>query len=405
MSSFWRLVGFEYKKILCKKSVIIVLVLAVIATAVSVWGTLFGSTYVDGKVFESNYESMVKDRSYARSLSGREIDPKLIMETVEAYSKIPKKDRYYDTPEYQAFARKYSEIYGIVRPIYNSESRRFNMEDFQSLTGEQAAGFYDIRHSKQVQAVEETRMSGKAKEKMIALDEQIKTPFTFSYTEGYTRFLSLMYTVGLMAAFVTAICIAPIFSGEYASGADQLILASKFGKNKLITAKLFTGFTIASAICFVLTAANYILTLLTFGFDGLNAQLQLYYPMSPYSLTMGQTALLFSVCVFFACLMTAAITMLLSAKVKSAYGVIILISLILIVPMFINVSYDRIWLYNLLHLLPSNMMDFGSVTSPIQYELFGVITRPYVFMPLFAAVVGILLTPLAYRAFKTHQIV
>ncbi len=405
MNSFWRLVGFEYKKILHKKSVIIVLILAVVATAVSVWGTLLGSYYVDGKVFESNYDAMVKDRSYARSLSGREIDSKLIMETVEAYSKVPKKDRYYDTPEYQAFARKYSGLYGIVRPIYNSESRRFNMEDFQLLTAEQAAGFYDLRHGRQVQALEETGMSDKAKEKLIAMDEQIKTPFTFSYTDGYTRFLTLMYTVGLMAAFVMAICIAPIFSGEYASGADQLILASKHGKNMLITAKLFTGFTVASAICLVLTAANYILTILTFGFDGLNSQLQLYYPMSPYPMTMGQTALLFSVCVFFACLMTAAITMLLSAKFKSAYGVIILITLILIVPMFINVSYDKIWLYNLLHLLPSGMMEFGSVTSPIQYEISGVIVKPYVFLPLFAAVVGILATPFAYRSFKTHQII
>jgi hypothetical protein len=405
MRIFWRLVGFEYKKILYKKSVIIVLVLAVIVTAVSVWGTLFGNSYVGGEVFESNYDAMVKDRSYARVLSGREINPELIMETAEAYSKIPKMDRYYDTPEYQEFARKYSGIYGIVRPIYNSESRRFNMEDFQSLTGEQAAGFYAIRHSRQVQALEETRMSGKAKEKVIALDEQIKTPFTFSYTDGYTRFFTLMYTVGLMAAFVMAICIAPIFSGEYASGADQLILASKHGKNMLIVAKLFTGFTIASAICLALTATNYILTILTFGSDGLNSQLQLYYPMSPYPLTMGQTAMLFSVCVFFACLMTAAITMLLSAKFKSAYGVIILISLILIVPMFINVSYDRIWLYNILHLLPSDMMEFGSVTSPIQYELSGVIVKPYILLPLFAAAVSILITPFAYRSFKTHQIV
>ena len=74
MRIFWRLVGFEYKKILYKKSVIVVLALAVITTAISVWGTLMGNYYIGGEVFESNYDAMVKDRSYARALSGREID-------------------------------------------------------------------------------------------------------------------------------------------------------------------------------------------------------------------------------------------------------------------------------------------------------------------------------------------
>ncbi len=107
MSSFWNLVGYEYKKILHKKSVQIVLLLAVIVTIICVWGTLFGNSYVDGQVFESNYDAMVKDRAYSRSLAGREIDSKLIMEAVRSYARIPQNDRYYDTPEYQAFARKY----------------------------------------------------------------------------------------------------------------------------------------------------------------------------------------------------------------------------------------------------------------------------------------------------------
>ncbi len=279
------------------------------------------------------------------------------------------------------------------------------MEDFQRLTGEEAGRYYAIRRDKQVDSLEETGMSNRAREKVIALDTRVKIPFIFSYTEGYTRFFTLMYTVGLLAAFVMAICIAPIFSGEYASGADQLILASKHGKRRLIAAKLFTGFSMAAAICFALMATNYIFSMLTFGSDGRDAPLQLYYPMSPYPLTMGQTALRFSICVFFACLMFAAITMFLSAKIKSAFGVIILITLLLVVPMFMTVSYERIRLYNLFHLLPSNMMEFGTVTSPVQYEISGLIFKPYVFLPLFAAAMSILLTPFAYRSFKNHQIV
>lgn len=405
MNGFWSLVGFEYRKILRKKSVVITLLLAMILSMISCWGTLLGNYYIDGKLFESHYEGMVKDRTYARSLAGREIDAGLILEAAHAYAQIPEANLYQGTEEYQTLARKYNGIYSISRAIYNTASRRFNMEDFQVLTKKQADDFYTLRRDKQTQAVEQTRMSDRGKEAVLALDARVKTPFAFSYTDGYTRFFTLMYSEGLMAAFVMAICIAPLFSAEYATGADQLILASKHGKRRLIQAKLFTGFSLAAAITLTLTALSYFLSMLTFGFDGGNAPLQLYYPMSPYPLTMGQTALLLSICILFACLLTAAVTMLLSAKLKSPFGVIVLISLLLVVPMFIQVSYDPIWLSNLVHLLPTYMMDFGPVTSPIQYEMLGLVVRPYVFMPLFAAVVCILLAPLAYLAFKHHQIV
>nr|WP_246542863.1 ABC transporter permease [Fusibacter paucivorans] len=389
---------------MCRKSTWIVFFLAIIATVISVSGTLLGNSYIDGEIYESNYEGMTKDRSYARSLSGQAIDHKLIVKAVDAYSKIPGSDSYHDTTEYQTFARPYSAIYAIVRTVYNTESKRFNMEDFQKLSEEQVEQFYALRRNKQVQLVEATSMSDKAKEKVLVLDAKIMTPLIFSYTDGYTRFFVTVYTLGLVAAFAMAVCIAPIFSGEYAAGTDQLILTSRHGKNKLIAAKLFTGFSLAALICAVLTAVDYILSLSLFGSDGADAPLQLYSPLSPYPLTMGKTALILAVCTLFACLMTAAITMLLSAKFKSPFGVIILVGLLLIMPMFVSISERNIVLYNLFQLLPTNMMPYWTVTNGILYELLGLVIKPYVFMPIFAIVISMLLAPLAYRSFKKHQI-
>ena len=404
MNSFWSLVGFEYKKILHKRSVQVVLFLAAIVTAISVGGTLLGNSYVDGEVYESNYEAMVKDRTYARALDGRTLDGELLEEAADAYARIPASDKYMDTPEYQTYARPYSQIYSLTRAVYNTVSRRFNMEDFQGLTEKQAEEFYAMRRDKLVQLMEAAGMSDRAKEEVLASDAQIEIPFTFSYTDGYTRSFTLMYTTGLIAAFVMAICIAPLFSGEYTSGADQLILTSKYGKNRLISAKLFTGFSLAAILCLVLTAIVYALSMLVFGFDGGNAPFQLYAPLSPYPLTMGQTALLLTVCAFFACILSAAITMLLSTKLKSPFGVIILISLLLVVPMFIDIPNTNIWLYNLSHLLPTNMLSLSVVADGIQYELLGLVIKPYAFLPIFAAAVSAVLTPFAYRSFKKHQI-
>ncbi len=404
MNGFWNLVSFEYKKILRKRSVQIALLLAVLVTAFSVVGTLLGSHYVDGKPYESNYDAMVKDRAYARNLSGRLLDKTLIMETVNAYAQIPESNKYQDTEEYLTIARAYGPVYGMVRSVLNTDSKRFNMEDFQVLTDEQADAFYVTRHNQLEYVIAQTRMSEHAKQQVIDLDAQIKTPLTFSYTDGYTRFFVIVYTLGLIAAFVMAICVAPLFSGEYVSGADQLILSSKHGKNRLIAAKLFTGFSLAAVICLALTALSFGMSLAIFGADGGSAPLQLYLISSPYPLTMWQTALLLAVCTFFACMMTTAITMLLSAKLKTPFGVIILIGVLLIAPMLGSVSEQNIVLYKLYNLLPTQMADWWSVIGRIQYEFFGLVVRPYVFLPLFAVVVSVLLTPFTYRSFKNHQI-
>ena len=406
MKSFMTLVKYEYQKIFKKKSVIFALILALFVSIISVCGTLFGDYYLDGRLFESNYEAMVKDRDYARSLNGRVIDTGLLLEAAAAYATIPDNAPVYQaTDEYQQNARTYSEIYNIARQIYSTPSMRFNIESLSGLSQEQAGQFYHLQNEKISQAVNNTLMSDAAKEIVLKRAAQIKTPLTFSYTDGYTRFFAVLYTSGLIAAFVTAICVAPLFAGEYTSGVDQLILSSKHGKGILIGAKLFTGFSLAVLLSIAFTLQCYLQCMLTFGFDGGNTPIQIYLSLCVYPVTLGHAALLQSICVIFACLFTAAVTMLLSAKLKSPFAVIIPVALLLIVPMLMNVPPDKPLLpYQLFYLLPSNMMPFWSITRIIHYELFGLVIPPYVMMPVFSAMCASVLTPYAFRAFKRHQI-
>lgn len=102
MKEFWTLVSFEYRKILGKRSVKIALLLTLFLSVFSIWGTLMGSYYIEGELFESNAEAMKKDRAYARELSGRILDDKLLMEAADAYQTIPDSAAVYQsTEEYQ----------------------------------------------------------------------------------------------------------------------------------------------------------------------------------------------------------------------------------------------------------------------------------------------------------------
>lgn len=405
MKHFMSLVCFEYRKIWNKKSAVLTLALVLFFSIISVWGTLLGNAYIDGEIYESNYEGMIKEREYARAITGRSLDSALLLEAAAAYASIPEDANVYQsTQEFKKNARHYSAIYVIARQVYRNSSKQFGAQEFGKLTPLQAEQFYEARRETVEQIIDSTQMSSKAKNYLLEQDKKLKTPLRFSYMDGYTRFLSILYTTGLMAAFAMAICIAPLFSGEYTSGADQLILSSKYGKGALIYAKLFTGFTFAGGLSLLLTLQTYIQCLLTFGPDGSNTPIQVYMPLCVWSLTMKQAVFIHGLCVFFACLFTAAVTMVLSAKLRSPFGVIILVSILLFLPLIIRMPAQPLLPYQLFQLLPSNMMAFESIIDLQQYELFGLVIPPYIMMPAFATVCAAALTPFSYRAFKKHQI-
>lgn len=404
MNSFWDLVGFEYKKIFKRKSVIVTLILSLIVTVFSCAAILLGDYYVDGEPFESHYEGMIKERTYARSLAGREIDTDLLLETAEAYRKVPLQDRYSVTEEYQTYARPYSAIRMIMMPVYNNRLHKFGVSDIQNLTIEQADNFYNLRYTKLEEAINSNTLNDNSKAKLLSLDKEVKKPFTFDYIDGYQRFLAIMYTTGMLICFASAILLAPLFSGEYTNRTDQLLLSSKHGKKKLIHAKLFTGITLSSGICLILTVITYFQCMLTYGFDGGDAPFQLLVPMCAYPLTMGQVALLLSICILCANIFSTAITLFLSAKLKSPFGVIIIISIITIMPIFITIPDTNIFLHNILSLIPSNMMGYWALITPLLYELPGISVLPYIFIPIFAVIVTIMILPFAYHSFKNHQV-
>ena len=406
MKEFWTLVSFEYRKILGKRSVKIALLLTLFLSVFSIWGTLMGSYYIEGELFESNAEAMKKDRAYARELSGRILDDKLLMEAADAYQTIPDSAAVYQsTEEYQKNARKYSSIYSLARQVYDTPNVRFGAPEMGTLDPARAEQFYEIRELCMTEQIENAPISENAKEVMMQYSAEVKEPWSFSYSDGYTRFMTIMATSGVMAAFVMAICLAPLFAGEYSNHTDQLLLSARYGKGKLIKAKFFTGFSMTGIVTLLITLQSYVQSMLTFGFDGGNANVQIYDALFPYPLTLKQAALLQSICVFFACMCMSALTMFFSSRMKSAFGVIILSVLLLCVPMFVKVSAYPLLGYLLFHLMPANMMQYDYIFSMIPYEIAGVVIPPYVMMPVAALCLCIILIPFAYRGFKHHQVV
>lgn len=217
MKHFFTLVEFEYRKIWKRKSAILAMSVGLLVSILSVWGPLLGSTYINGKVSESNYEATFKDLQYAKDLNGRTLDTALLLEAAHAYAQIPPNTEipYIGLEEYETYARPYSSIYGIAGRVYRASGEEFSYEEMAALTKRDANHFYEKRASLLKNTIANTTMSQTAKEHTLKTAEKVQTPFTYSNTEGYGRFLTLMQSTGILSAFVIAICLSPLFAGEY----------------------------------------------------------------------------------------------------------------------------------------------------------------------------------------------
>lgn len=396
------LTGYEYKKIFHNKSTWIVLTFALLLTLISCVGDLTGTVYVEGKPVYSHYEEFQTDRTYARALSGRALDAELIHEMQEAYRKAPNVPLFSATKEYQMYARPYSSIYFLVRDIsvkiLDQKSTSIDTLAFNGLE------FYQFRNKAVQQMLEKANLTTAEEEKHLEMNEQVKTPLIFQYTDGYRSILSRMYTIGIILILTLTICLAPIFANEYLEKTDQIILVSRYGKNKEILAKIVTGISLGFIVSITFLLVEIIPTLLIYGFDGWNAQIQLLNITSTFPITLLESILILCGMVMTASLLITCLCLFLSASLKSAFAVMVVMATFTILCIFIKVPEEYRFLYQLVNTLPANVMSSNVTFSYYFYAVFGKCFPVYQAVPVIYDFLSVCLCILCYLRFKNHQI-
>ena len=122
------------------------------------------------------------------------------------------------------------------------------------------------------------------------MNSQVEEPFQYGYFGGWEVIISA-FELLMFAVLAICIVIAPVFSGEYQSGTDAVILSGKYGKTKLTTAKILAAllFGVLAFTLHILVA--FAIPLTVFGIDGWNLPLQINGTTVPYPLTFLEGAL------------------------------------------------------------------------------------------------------------------
>lgn len=403
MKEMLTLAGYEYKKIFQRKITWIALGAVLLLVVFSGAAMTFGNVYVEGECIGSQGQELQEQRKAVKELEGTPIDDQLLPKAENAYSNIMSGDFCMNTQEgwetYKASVYPYSFIQSmslILNEEYGGTEETMTEEEFYSLREDYMKLMY-----------EKEKLSEGEIAKHTSEIKEMATPLTYGWTEGYQRYNQLVFMDGMFLAFAVAICIAPLFAGEYTSKVDQLILTSRYGKNKAISAKLLTGFSFAF---FTALAMNLVLLLemqVIYGLENWNLPIQTisdgFFLSVPINLlTMTVIVVLYQT---IANCMIGGIVMFCSQKMKSPFGVIIVASLLIFVPLFFTMVQPAMrFLYLLIRFLPNGVMEGLWIFDDLLFHIGNDYFYIYQVVPVVWLILSITLGVLVYRGFRKRQI-
>lgn len=406
------LIQYEFLKILRKKSTLIVMAASLVITAV-----FFGlpvlrfQTYNQDGVLRGLEGIQYEKEQYAdisvpltnEYIAGtiREVqelfeDPDNV--GYDGYEQFLIDDAYWD-----GIAPRESMLNMIARNYADpNESAGYNT--LTDLDVSDGTDFYQARQDK-IEKILNDPSSGLSKEEQDYWrnkNSAVVEPFQYGYYRGWEIIISA-FELLMFAVLAVCIVIAPVFSGEYQAGTDAVILSGKYGKTRLITAKILASLLFGVSAFTLHVIVAFALPLAAFGIDGWNLPLQINGTTIPYSLTFLEGTLVNLGVIYLVLTAMIGLTLFLSSKMKSPYLVLIIVVPALFLPMFLSPNGTSGLLNLLIFLTPyqSLVPRFGSYIS---YQFGPAVFDAFTMMAIVYAVLALVLLPLARLGFRKHQV-
>ena len=310
---------------------------------------------------------------------------------------------------YAKYIQSDSDIKFLIDMAFTPEGETYDYYAMGAMNLKDAENFYENRMGKVEEYLNMDYSYGNYseadKEYFITQNEKITIPFHYEYNTGWNKLLGISYVALMVIALVVCITLAPMFSSEYQTGADAILLSTKYGRSKLIAAKIVSSFLLTSVIyisgIFILT----FVTFLIYGSGGAACSLQVLNFLAPADVNLLQTYLYVLLAGYFMCLLMQGITLLLSARMSSPFSVIICTMVFFITPSFLSYSRSSRIYNNILNLMPAKMAAaYAALTKYEVFHILGLKISYPVMLVLVALLVSIITLPFAYKAFHNHQV-
>ena len=406
------LIKYEFLKILRKKSTLIVMAVSLLVTAF-----LFGLPVLQFQTYNQDgvikgLEGIAYEKEQAADYSVP-LTNEYVTETIREVQQLFENpdnvgfDGYeqflIDSAYWDGIAPREDLLNMIAKNYVNpNESAGYNKLPELDISG--GTDFYGARQEKIETLLNDASraLSEDQKAYWQDMNSKVDEPFTYGYYTGWQIIIS-SFELLMFALLAVCIVIAPVFSGEYQAGTDAVILSAKYGKTKLTTAKIAASY-LFGALAFTLHVVVALgLPLAAFGFDGWDLPLQIVNTTIPYPFTFLQSVLVNLGIVYLVLFAMIGLTLLLSAKMKSPYLVLIVLVPVLFIPLFLSPN-GTTGAYNLTLFLLPYRSTIPEVGKYISYQFGGLVLDAFTVRAILYALLTAAMLPLARLGFKKHQV-
>lgn len=406
------LIKYEFLKIVRRKSTLIVMAVSLLVTAF-----LFGLPVMQYQIY--NQDGVIKgmagiayEKEQYENLSVPLTD-EYIADTIEEYQRLfENPDNVgYDGSEkflvgdaYWNFAAPRTKLLDVIAGNYDMPGENSGYDKLPDLDMQNGANFYQTRDEK-IESLLNTPSQGlseQQKEYWRNMSSEVDTPLQFGYYEGWEIIMS-SFELLMFALLAVCIVLAPVFSGEYQAGTDAVILAGKYGKTKLITAKIISSLLFGLLAFTLHIVVAFGIPLMAFGVNGWNLPLQIANTAIPYPLTFLQMTFINLAVIFLVLIAMIGVTLLLSANMKSPYLVLVILVPVLFIPLFLTPN-GTTGLYNLTLFLLPYKSTMPEVSKYISYQFGGMVLDVLSVRAILYTVLALIAIPFVRMGFKKHQV-
>lgn len=401
------MVCYEIKKVFSRMSSKIALAIIFVTVAVTCWFAAAGVSYIDEKgEAKSGISAIRKVRERKKEWAGPLTEEKIaavisenarIDATVWAQSKdFRENDIAY------GWKQGFSDIRSLIIKSYG-DFNTYDSNIMEQLSPEDAGRFYENRLlslEKWLKTDAKDIFTDREKQFLKDKYRAQKVPFVYDYMEGWVQALQYAPTVIMITLLVLGFLTANIFSGEFTAKADAVFFSSYHGRKKAVSAKIKAGVCIVTGIYCIVMFIYTVTVLLILGADGAGCPIQASLGgwKSFYELTNLELYALVVAGGYIGCLFLTLLTMLVSAKLRSAVVAVMVPFAAIFLPSFFNTS-------KILGLLPDQLLQMNMVAKYFHvYDTGGSVLSAAQILPILYAVLAAVIVPVLYGIYRRSQI-
>ena len=414
------MVRYELKKIFGSFGGKVTLVLYAAVVVLSCWlaaaGELnVGSVWVNEQGSRETGPAAVKKMQAARAEWTGWLNQDMLTRAVQENARINATPEAQSSDTHQndiAFGWKqgFDPIRELINRSYSPGFRHYDYYTADGITAIDEQTFYSNRVKlvrewlNDKSDVGESTFTQQEKDYIISQYESLQTPFYMEYHDGWYQLLEKGTFILMLGILILSFALSGIFSGEFKWKADAIYYSTAYGRTKGTSAKIKAGLLLITLLYWAGILVYSLFTLTYLGFGGGNTVIQVRLWKSLYNITMRQAWVLAVSCGYIGNLFLGILTMLISAKTKSAAVAVSMPFIVIFIPVILQGTVDA--LSTFASLMPSTLLEFYQHLSTFDLvTVFGKVFRVAdLCIPLYG-LLTLILIPILYREYRTKQIV